>query len=186
MQWSHAAEQFTNALASSDPTPGGGAAGVMAGAMGCALVLMAIGTTLKRKSTPPTARPALEQAQKKLIGLHNTLKGFIQQDSDAYTAYLTATKLPKDNPARTQAVQDALWFAACVPADSATTCLHVLKEAATVRPLIDKIILSDIACAQHLLKSAIACSAENIRANLAFITDTARIEKLNKQLETFL
>lgn len=185
MNWTRGADEFLTALSSSDPTPGGGAAAALAGAMGCALGLMSIGTTLKRKSTPQENHPALLQSQKKLAGLHSELKTLMQRDAEAYTAYLTASKLPKDAPARTQAVQDALWFAATVPADTATACEHVLAELNTVRPLIASIILSDVNCAQHLLKSAIACCVENIRINQAGITSTERQEKLAKWLEHF-
>ena len=62
MEWFTAAERFTAALASSDPTPGGGAAAAHAGAMGCALALMAVQTTLKRKSTQTDARNRLEKS----------------------------------------------------------------------------------------------------------------------------
>ena len=185
MSWNQGADQFLNALSSAEPTPGGGAAAAMTGAMGCALLLMAIGTTLKRKNTPATDRPFLLQSQKKLIGLHNELKTLMQQDADAYTAYLTASKLPKDSPTRTEAVQNALWFAATVPADTATTCEHVLAELNVVRQRIASIILSDVHCAQHLLLSAILCCVENIRINQSGITDSQRQQKLSKWLEHF-
>lgn len=185
MNWTTGAEQFTNALSSSDPTPGGGAAAAMAGAMGCALVMMAVATTLKRKNTPTQTRPLLEQSLKKLGGLHSGLKSFIEQDAQAYNAYIVASKIPKDHPTRTQALQDALWFAATVPGDTATACLHVLKETALIRPHIASIILSDVECAQHLLKCAIACCMENIRVNLTGITQPQRVEKLKQLLETF-
>ena len=57
MEWYTAADKFIEALASSDPTPGGGAAAASAGAMGCALAMMAVGTTLKRKATPEADEP---------------------------------------------------------------------------------------------------------------------------------
>ncbi len=185
MNWTRGADEFLTALSSSDPTPGGGAAAALAGAMGCALGLMSIGTTLKRKSTPQENHPALLQSQKKLAGLHSELKTLMQKDAEAYTSYLTATKLPKDSPTRAQAVQDALWFAAMVPADTATTCEHVLTEIKAVRPLIASIILSDLHCAQHLLASAITCCVENIRINQAGIISVERQEKLSKWLEHF-
>ncbi|MBR2082184.1 MAG: cyclodeaminase/cyclohydrolase family protein [Elusimicrobiaceae bacterium] len=183
MQWTTGAEQFLSALSSSDPTPGGGAAAAMTGAMGCALVMMAIGTTLKRKNTPASVRPVLEQSLPKLGALHTQLKKYMQQDALAYEGYLTACKLPKDNPSRTQAVQDALWYAASVPADTATVCQEVLKETARTQDLIDKIIVSDVNCARHLLHGALQCCAENIRINATYITQQARKEKLQKILE---
>ena len=77
MDWNIGAHQFTDALASSNPTPGGGAAAAMAGAMGCALVMMAAGTTLKSKNTPNEYRPLLEKSLHELERLHTQLKDLI-------------------------------------------------------------------------------------------------------------
>lgn len=183
MTWEQAATQFTQALASSDPTPGGGAAAAMAGSMGCALACMAIATTLKRKSTPSHLRPQLEQSHQKLLGLQTLLNQLMQQDAKAYAAYLSATKLPTQNPTREQIIADALWHAACVPADTAKTCVEAITLIDEVENHIAAIILSDAACAKHLLKGALACSAENIRTNLQFIKDPKKGDSLRKLLE---
>lgn len=183
MQWIKGSEQFTNALASSQPTPGGGAAAAVAGAMGCALLLMALRTTLKRKQTPLQIRPALEQHITRLSSQLTRLQNLAAQDAQAYDNYLSATQLPKEDPARPQALQETLWQAACVPADTAAVCQAVLQVAAQAAALVDPIIISDVKCAQHLLASALACCAENIRANATYITQPKRAEKLQKLLE---
>lgn len=186
MEWYTAADRFTEALASPDPTPGGGAAAAMAGAMGCALAIMAVGTTLKRKATPADIRPKLTQSLKRLAAFKTELKSYVQKDGEAYAAYLTAKKLPKEAPEREQAVQDALLFAARVPASAASAALHCLKEVETIKGNIAEIILSDIACARHLLQACIKCSVESIQANLAFIKNEDRVNELNKQITTLL
>ncbi len=186
MEWYTAAERFTEALAAPEPTPGGGAAAAMAGAMGCALAMMAVGTTLKRKATPEEARPRLTQSLKRLTAFKNELKGYIRQDGEAYAAYLTAKKLSKDNPAREKAVQDALLFAARVPADAASAALHCLREVEQIKGDVAEIILSDAACAKQLLQACIKCSVESIRANLAFIKNEDRVNEINKQIATLL
>ena len=186
MTWIHGADEFLTALSSSDPIPGGGAAAAMVGAMGCSLGLMAIATTLKRKSTPENDRSTLLQSQQKLAGLHRELKTLMQQDADAYASYLAASKLSQENPARTEAVQEALWGAASVPADTACACEQVLAELNAVRPLIASIILSDVTCAQQLLVSAVACCVENISINQAGITNHERKQKLARWIEHFL
>ena len=186
MEWFTAAERFTVALASADPTPGGGAAAAHAGAMGCALALMAVRTTLKREATPAPVRERLEYSVNRLASLKAQLNTYVQKDAEAYSAYLTAKKLPKDNPARQQAMQQALVFAASVPADTATTAMQVLKEIDHIRPDIAAIILSDIACAKHLLRACIRCAVENIRANLVYIQNEDRKNTLEKQIAVFL
>ncbi len=186
MEWYTAADKFIEALASSDPTPGGGAAAAQTGAAGCALAMMAVGTTLKRKATPQEDKPALTQSLNRFASLKNELKNYIKKDGEAYAAFLTVQKLPKDNPGRQTAVQDALWHAACVPADTAKAAVRALKEVADIKDRVADIILSDMACAKHLLQACVRCAVENIRANQAYITHPDRAAELEKQINTFL
>ena len=186
MEWFKAAEKFNEALSSADPTPGGGAAAAMAGAMGCSLALMAIQTTCNKKSTTQEAKDRLVPVLRKLASLKVQLDHFIQEDGEAYSAYIVAKQLSKEDPKREKAMQDALIYAARVPMDTATASITCLREIKPIETDIAPIILSDIYCAQHLLKTAIRCSIENIRANLTFIQDKAWEEKLNSAIEVFL
>ena len=186
MQWFKAAEKFNDALASSDPTPGGGAAGAMAGAMGCCLALMALQTTCKKKATPQEIKARLVPSLHKLTALKTQLNHFIQEDGEAYSAYLVAKQLPKENSTRSKAIQDALIYAARVPMDTATTAIACLREIELIKADVAPVILSDIYCAQHLLQTAVRCAVENIKANLTFIQDEAWIQKLTRAIEVFL
>lgn len=186
MEWYKAAEKFNEALASSDPTPGGGAAASMAASMGCSLVMMAAQTTLKKKTTPQAVKDRLSPSVRKLGALRAQLNQYIQEDGKAYSAYIVAKQLPKEDPAREAATQDALIYAARVPADTATTAIACLHEIEQIIPDIAPIILSDIYCAQHLLKSSLRCCIENIKANLVFIKNEEWTKKLSHEIEVFL
>ena len=186
MEWDKTAAKFVEALASAEPTPGGGAAAAMSGAMGCALVMMAMQTTVNRKSTPENVKAKLVQSLKKMGSLKEELKNFIRKDGEAYAAYLVAKKLPKDTPAREQAVQDALVTAAKVPADTATTAIQCLREADLIKADIAPVILSDVYCGQHLLKACVKCSVESIKANLEFIKNNDWVTKFEQHITLFL
>lgn len=186
MEWFTAAQKFNQALSSANPTPGGGAAAAMAAAMGCSLAMMAVQTTANRKTTSEADKKILTAAMNKLGGLKAQLSHLISEDSTAYTSYLTAKKLPKENPNREQALEQALVYAARIPADTATAATLCLKEIETIQDKIATIIISDIYCGQHLLKASIRCCVENIRANAAFIQSPDLTKKFEKQIETFL
>ena len=186
MEWYTAAERFTTALSSAAPTPGGGAAAAHAGAMGCALAMMAAATTLKRKTTSAETKDKLDKSLKRLGALKTELTAYVQKDAQAYSAYLTVTQLPKDDPSRSQALQEALVFAARVPADTATTALQALKEIDCMKEDIAAVILADVFCAKHLLQACLRCAVENIRANLAFITHEDQRQAFEKQIAVFL
>ncbi len=185
MQWEQGAEVFLEALSSDEPTPGGGTAAAMVGAMGCALLLMSIGTTLKRKSTAQPHKILLKQYQNKFSDYQKELKDLMQKDAQAYASYIAAYRLPAQDPCKQTAVQQALWTAATVPADVASHCSRALQEIKSLQPLIAPIIFSDVLCARHLLQSALACSLENIRINLQGLTEPARIKELKQLLEVF-
>lgn len=182
MNWDQGASQFLEALSSSEPTPGGGAAAAMSGAMGCALLLMAIGTTLKRKRTPEEHKAPLQKFHHDLLNRQQELKVLMQQDAQAYEAYVSAQRLSAQDVTRTEKLQHALWQAALVPVEIATRTKQTLQEVPVLIPLIAPIILSDVYCAKHLLQSAWACSIENIQINLQGITDPSSAEKLKQLL----
>ena len=186
MEWFKAAEKFNQALASSDPTPGGGAAAAMAAAMGCSLILMAAQTTANRKTTAPETKNKLQQHIRKLGALKGQLNNYIQEDGAAYSAYLVAKKLPKEDADRQKAMQSALVYAARVPTDTATTAIQCLRETDIIKDDIAPVIMSDIYCGQYLLKCAIRCCVENIKANLEFIKDEDWDKKFRQHIEVFL
>lgn len=186
MEWFKAAEKFNQALASADPTPGGGAAAAMTAAMGCALALMAAQTTVNKKNTPQNVKTKLERHIRKLGALKGQLNNFIQEDGAAYSAYLVAKKLPKEDSDRQKAVEDALVYAARVPADTATTAIQCLREIDLIKDDVAPIIMSDVYCARHLLQCAVRCCVENIKANLAFIKNEDWGKKLRRHIDVFL
>ena len=186
MEWFKAAEKFNESLSSSEPTPGGGAAAAMSAAMGCSLALMAAQTTLNRKFTTDEIKKRLDPHVRKLWALKAQLNHYIQEDGIAYSGYVVAKKLPKENIDREKAMQDALIYAARVPADTATTAIQCLREIDLIKDDISPIILSDIYCAQHLLKTSVRCCIENIKANLAFIKNEDWIKKFTQHIDVFL
>lgn len=186
MEWFKAAEKFNQALASADPTPGGGAAAAMAAAMGCSLALMAAQTTVLKKATPQETKDRLARHIRKLGALKTQLNNFIAEDGAAYSAFIVAKKLPKEDSDRPKAMEDALIYAARVPVDTATTAIACLREIDLFKDFIAPVILSDIYCAQYLLKSAVRCCVENIRANLVFIQNEDWSKKLHQHIDVFL
>lgn len=186
MNWDIAAEHFLKELSSSNPTPGGGAAAAMTGAMGCALAMMAVGTTLKSKSTSKEIYPKLENSLQRLQTFQETFHSFMKQDAIAYEEYLAARRLPKEDPQRPQALENALWKAASVPADTATTAVHCLQEMDTIKDIIATVIQSDVRCAEYLLRAAVRCAIENINANMSLMKDERKKTDLRKQIDSFL
>src|SRR5579862_5065619 len=90
-------KRFIDDLSSRTPTPGGGSASALGGALGLGLASMAALYTTgneKFKAAEPQAK-ALDDA---LTALRRKLLATIEADIQAYGAYAEARKLPKSTP----------------------------------------------------------------------------------------
>ncbi len=168
--------QLLAALASSDPTPGGGTAAAVAGAMGTSLLVMVTGLAKSRtnadeeKAALATARTALEPIGAALTRLADT-------DTEAFNAVMAAFKLPKatddEKAARSAAIQSATRGATLVPLDTLRACVEALSHGRAVAEHGNRSAASDAGVAVGLLKAAADGAAANVRINLGSLKDAA-------------
>lgn len=184
--WREAGEAVAAALASTEPTPGGGSAACIAGAMGCALGQMALGISLESKKLEAEKRPLLEGARTELGALRAELERLAGEDAAAFEGVMTALRLPKDDLSRPAKVQAALAAAAEIPLQAAERAAKALAVARRAKGLAVGTVASDMACAEHLLRAAALCAAENVRVNTGSLKDKGAAEKLDRRLEGFL
>lgn len=180
--WQTGALKFIGALAEPAPTPGGGSAGAVAGAMGCALSRMAIAITLQSKKTDPASLPALEKASESFKAFQVDINACISEDARAFELFMETRKLPKDNPDRDEKMQNALKYAAEVPLKTAGVCAEALKQLRSISEIVSSAVKSDYRCAAHLFKAGIKCSEENVKINLQSIKDEAFCDRLSRTL----
>lgn len=169
--WNSGAKTLIDALADSNPTPGGGSAAAITGGMGCALVLMAVAVTLKSKKLDLSKRPELERAQKRISEIKEQLEILTIDDAKAFDTVMAAFALPKDNIHRRSEIDRALIFAAEIPLKSAKNAAEALKATRQLSALIQSSVSSDLNCAIHLLTAAIQCAAENVKINLNSLSE---------------
>ena len=114
---------FLDQLAARTPTPGGGGAAAVTGAMAAGLVAMAA-----RFSAPrlPGAGELADQADE----LRRRLAQLAEEDAQAYAAVLEALRLPREASQREVQRQEALLGAALVPLEIAGIGARVALMAA--------------------------------------------------------
>jgi glutamate formiminotransferase/formiminotetrahydrofolate cyclodeaminase len=169
-------------LAGGSPVPGGGSAAALAGTLAAALVAMVARLTIGRK-----AYAAVEGRAKEILAeaerLRGELRRLVDEDADAYTGVSQAYKIPKDDPARAKAIDQALLGAARVPLTVASVTATVRKLAREMEQMGNKNARSDAKVAEGLARAAIAGALENVRVNVEALSDPALGLELLEQAE---
>ena len=164
-------------LAGGSPTPGGGSAAALAGTLAAALVAMVARLTIGRKAyagVEARAKEILVEAEQ----LRGELRHLVDEDALVYAGVSKAYKIPKDDPGRTAAVDAALLEAARTPAEVAKSAARVLELAVEIGTIGNKNATSDANVAAGLAKAAVAGAIENVRVNVAGMSDKSKGQKL--------
>jgi formiminotetrahydrofolate cyclodeaminase len=168
--------QLLDALSSSNPTPGGGTAAAIAGAMGASLLMMVTGLP-KSKNNTDAEKAALTQARDSLMPIVAQLKQLADRDAQSFDRVMAAYRLPKisddDKAARTHAIQFALQGATTVPLQTLKTCAEALTYARVVAEHGNRSAASDAGVAIGLLRAAANGAHANVQTNLEGIKDEA-------------
>lgn len=169
-------------LAGASPTPGGGSAAALAGALSAALVAMVARLTIGRK-----AYAAVEARADEILadadGLRGELRRLVAEDAAAYGRVSEANRLPKDDPRRAGTIDQALVGAARTPLAMARAALRVIELAREIGAIGNKNARSDATVAERLARAALEGALENVRVNVASIGDAARGQDLLEEAE---
>lgn len=167
-------DAYLDRLASAEPTPGGGSAATLVGAMGAALCAMVARITADSPRHAASRDEALAIADA-ADGLRARFAAARPADEAAYGAVVTASALPKATPdektARTTALQAALAGAAEAPLAAAGLCAEGIALAGRADALGNAHLVSDVECGLHFFRAALAASVANVRINHRFIKD---------------
>jgi formiminotetrahydrofolate cyclodeaminase len=167
------------AFQAATPTPGGGAAAALAGAVGSSLLAM-VASLPKHRATSEADVERLRAAAAQCRGYAGALAGAVDGDSEAYESVIAAYRLPRATDAettdRTTRIQDGLRQAVAVPLDVMRQCAGSAALAETVAALANRNAASDVAVALELLGAGLRGARLNVDINLGAITDGAFAE----------
>jgi formiminotetrahydrofolate cyclodeaminase len=160
--------EFLDALASGAPTPGGGSAAAVLGAMGAALVSMVANLTIGKKgyeAVDAEMRVLLADAE----ALRAHLTGLVAQDVAAFDALMAAYRLPKatddEKLARTTAIQGGLRLATAAPLACARGCAAAVRLAARAVEHGNRNVISDVGVGVLASWAGLRSAALNVRVN---------------------
>ncbi|MBK5255923.1 MAG: cyclodeaminase/cyclohydrolase family protein [Vicinamibacteria bacterium] len=174
-------------FASQDPTPGGGSAAALAGALAGALVEMVAGLP-KSRTGVPEEREKLDAAKASAEKAGARLRQLVDLDTDAYNAVTAAYRLPKatdeEKAVRKQAIAAAMRQATEVPLETCERTSEVLRAAAQALAHGNPNAASDARTAMALCRAALDAGAENVRANVGSPSLAAEAPLFLARLET--
>lgn len=162
------------------PTPGGGSASALSGAVGASLLAMVAALPKPRTATADeTTR--LTESGARCASISDRLAHLMDRDSEAYELVVAAFRLPKsseqEKSARTARIQDALRVATEVPLEVMRTCAEAIQLAAAVARLGNRNASSDVRVGLELLAAGLRGARLNVQINLESITDADYIAK---------
>ncbi len=166
--------KFLDELASEQPTPGGGGAAAIMGAVGAALVSMVANLTIGKKNYEAFDEE-LKETRAKAEALRAELTAAINEDVDAFNAVMGAYGLPREGDeqkaARAAAIQAALKQATDAPLRAVKACHEVIKLSAVVAEKGNVNVISDAGVAALAANAGLRSAALNVYINAQSIND---------------
>ena len=182
------------AFRSAEPTPGGGSASALAGAVGASLLTMVAGLPKPRTASEEDAQ-RLGAAGGRCRELSERLAELVERDSKAYDLVVGAFRLPKsteeEKAARTESIQRALRAATEAPLEVMRACGDAIEQGAVVAEFGNANASSDVQVGLELLGAGLRGARLNVEINLGSVKDAdyvqhARVEaeRLAEEAET--
>ena len=173
-------DKFLAELASSAPTPGGGGAAALCGALGIALGNMVGSLTLGKKKYADVQED-IAALNSRAEAIRADFVALIDADAAAFAPLSRAYGIPKDDPARAEIMEAALKRAAEPPLEIMRKCAEALDVIADYAAKGSALAISDAGCAAALTIAAMKAAALNVRINTKSMADREAADKMNAE-----
>jgi len=173
-------KRFLEKLSSDTPTPGGGSASALAGALSASLVAMAAGLSMKKGRLK---QEEMGEVKREALKIQKRLLQAVNEDAASYDEVINAFRLPKNTEeerlSRNKMIQKA-YRGATVALQ--LVCQHSIQLLDYSRRLILKgnpNAVSDVGVAAFLADAALAGGLLNIGINLIPGTERKFLRRMN-------
>lgn len=178
-------DKFLAELASSAPTPGGGGAAALCGALGIALGNMVGNLTLGKKKYADVQED-ITALNSRAEALRADFAALIDADAEAFAPLSRAYSIPKDAPGRDEIMESALLRAAEPPLEIMRKCAEALDVIADYAAKGSALAVSDAGCAAALCGAALQAAALNVRINTKSMKNRAAAEEIDAETDELL
>lgn len=178
-------DKFLADLASSAPTPGGGGAAALCGALAIALGNMVGNLTLGKKKYADVHEDIAE-LNAKAEALRAGFVALVDADAEAFAPLSRAYSIPKDDPARDEIMEPALLKAAEAPLEIMRKCAEALDLISGYAAKGSALAISDAGCAAALCGAAMEAAALNVKINTKSMKNRAVADNINAEMNELL
>lgn len=187
--------EFVTKLGSEEPTPGGGGAAALVGAVGAALLRMVAVLTagrLERKLQESRSGAERKSQQDRLVArvkelaaraeeLQQRLLDEVEADETSFQPLAEAYRMGKDEPRRAERLEKAKLGACQAPMAVMEWAAAAAPVAAELAEKSGKLVVSDAGCAAAALKAAMEMAYLNILVNVRGLGDRTQAEALKER-----
>ncbi|HJQ40742.1 MAG TPA: glutamate formimidoyltransferase [Thermoanaerobaculia bacterium] len=174
--------EFTDELSSESPAPGGGSVSALAAAMAAGLASM-VAVLSHTKKGFESKQADLDRIANCTQELKDRMLAAVDADTAAFDALLDAMRMPKDDPAREQALADATVGAAEVPLGVLEACPEIIELNREIARIGLQASLSDAGVGAQMARAAAAGAYQNVCINLGGLSDASRKSALLKRAD---
>jgi methenyltetrahydrofolate cyclohydrolase len=182
-------ETFLDELASGAPTPGGGSAAAVIGAMGAALISMVCNVTIGKKgheAVEAEMRSVRDESER----LRARLTSMVADDIAAFDGLMAAYRLPKvsdeEKSQRAAAIQSTLRAATETPLACARSCAQVVALSKRAGEKGYAGVVSDAGVGVLAANAALRSAALNVYINAPSLKDRSYAEGALTEIEKLL
>jgi len=161
---------FLDELASDSPAPGGGSVSALAASTAAGLAAMVAILSHTRKGFE-SKQAELDRIATRGQQLKDALLAAVDADTAAFDRLLDAMRMPKDDPARAAAIQNATLAASEVPLGVLEACPEVIELCREVARIGLQASLSDAGVGVQMARAAAAGAYQNVLINLANVSE---------------
>lgn len=171
-------KEFLTALASKEPTPGGGGASALVAAVSCSLCSMVSNLTTGKKKYAQY-QEKIDEYLVLLEEKNRILQADIEKDAKAFAPLAAAYSLDKSTPGYDDIMEKALF-------DAATAPKEILEDIYSLVPVIEdlavmgsRLAISDVAVAAACLDAALKGCVLNVYINTKSMKNRDKADEMN-------
>jgi formiminotetrahydrofolate cyclodeaminase len=178
-------EEFARVLAAKEAVPGGGGAAALVGSLAVALCSMVGHYTSGKKayaSVEEDIARMLDEAER----LRLRLLELVDEDAEAFYPLSQAYAIPRDDPRRSEVLEDATKAACAAPVEMMRYLCKAIELLEEMGEKGSRMLLSDVGCGALLCRAALEAASLNVFVNTKTMADRAFAESVEAECDALL